>query len=164
MANIRAFQACDASSILAARTRYDLNHPLLIARGDLFAILTTMNIVMKQIISLEYAIAAIIVVVFYLYVGQFAWYWIPLGFLAFDLSALGYLVNNKIGALIYNIGHSLIGPAILMAIYIVNENNTVFFITLLWLFHIFVDRALGYGLKHTAGFQHTHLGKIGRQK
>jgi hypothetical protein len=119
---------------------------------------------MKQIISIEYAIAAILVLVFYLAVGQFAWYWIPITFLAFDLSALGYLINNKIGALTYNIGHSLIGPALLMTVYIMTNNQTVLFITLLWLFHIFVDRALGYGLKHTTGFTHTHLGIIGKNK
>lgn len=123
-----------------------------------------MNFAMKQIISIESAIAATVVLVFYIYVGQFAWYWIPITFLVFDLSALGYLVNNKIGALTYNIGHSLVGPTILMVVYIVNENQAVFFVTLLWLFHIFVDRALGYGLKHATSFHHTHLGQIGKQK
>jgi hypothetical protein len=33
---------------------------------------------------------------------------------------------------------------------------------LAWAFHIGVDRALGYGLKFEDGFQHTHLGTIGR--
>jgi hypothetical protein len=30
------------------------------------------------------------------------------------------------------------------------------------LFHSAFDRALGYGLKYVSGFQHTHLGQIGR--
>jgi hypothetical protein len=123
-----------------------------------------MNMLMKQIISVEYALAALFTFVFYLYVGQFAWYWIPIYFVVFDLSALGYFINNRIGALGYNIGHSLIGPTILMTLYIVTENQIVLFVTLLWLFHIFVDRALGYGLKHTTGFTHTHLGEIGKKK
>jgi hypothetical protein len=33
-----------------------------------------------------------------------------------------------------------------------------------WVFHIAVDRALGYGLKTTEGFQHTHLGPIGKPR
>ena len=31
---------------------------------------------------------------------------------------------------------------------------------LIWMNHIGVDRALGYGLKYAAGFQWTHLGKL----
>ena len=37
-------------------------------------------------------------------------------------------------------------------------------IALIWLAHIGIDRALGYGLKYSAGFGFTHLGRIGRQK
>jgi hypothetical protein len=33
-------------------------------------------------------------------------------------------------------------------------------IALIWLAHIGIDRALGYGLKYSAGF--THLGRIGK--
>jgi hypothetical protein len=33
---------------------------------------------------------------------------------------------------------------------------------LIWLAHIGFDRALGYGLKYSAGFSFTHLGRIGR--
>ena len=118
---------------------------------------------MKRVISTEYLIAAILVAVFYNVVGEFAWYWLPLSFLLFDISAVGYFVDIRIGALTYNIGHSLIGPAILVTAYIATTNETVLFISLLWLFHIFVDRAAGYGLKHVTGFHHTHLGPIGKK-
>jgi hypothetical protein len=77
---------------------------------------------------------------------------------------VGYLINPKADAIIYNIDPSLIGLGFLTIAYIATDNQVVLFIALLWLFHIFVDRALGYGLKHTAGFAHTHLGPIGRQK
>ena len=36
-------------------------------------------------------------------------------------------------------------------------------VALIWLAHIGIDRALGYGLKYEAGFGFTHLGRIGRQ-
>jgi hypothetical protein len=34
---------------------------------------------------------------------------------------------------------------------------------LIWIAHIGIDRALGYGLKYTTGFGDTHLGRIGRK-
>ena len=33
---------------------------------------------------------------------------------------------------------------------------------MIWLAHIGLDRALGYGLKYSKGFAFTHLGTIGR--
>lgn len=122
-----------------------------------------MSTVMKKVVSIEYVLAAIALVVFYISVGGFAWYWLPISFLVFDISMIGYFVNNRVGALGYNIGHSMIGPTILMLIYILTENQISLFIALLWLFHIFVDRAMGYGLKHVTGFHHTHLGSIGKK-
>jgi hypothetical protein len=35
-------------------------------------------------------------------------------------------------------------------------------IAMIWMAHIGIDRALGYGLKYSAGFTFTHLGRIGR--
>jgi hypothetical protein len=32
----------------------------------------------------------------------------------------------------------------------------------IWLAHIRIDRSLGYGLKYSAGFAFTHLGRIGK--
>lgn len=119
---------------------------------------------MKRVVSTEYLVAAILVAVFYVSVGNFAWYWLPILFVVVDLSMVGYLASSRLGALTYNIGHSLIGPAILVALYIATTNQTILFISLIWLFHILVDRALGYGLKHTKGFEHTHLGPIGKAK
>ncbi|MFA5015850.1 MAG: DUF4260 family protein, partial [Actinomycetota bacterium] len=110
------------------------------------------NSILKRITSVEYLLAAILVAVFYVVIGQFDWYWLIILFLAFDLTMIGYVVNTRVGAVLYNISHSLIGPAILMTIYISTDNRVVLFVVLVWLFHIFVDRALGYGLKHSTGF------------
>jgi len=116
---------------------------------------------MKNIIKGEYIIAAIIVAIIFISLG-FAWYWLPILFLVFDISAVGYLLNRKIGAVGYNLIHSLIGPGILLALYILLDGKILLFVALLWLFHIFIDRARGYGLKHFEGFKHNHLGKIGK--
>jgi len=119
---------------------------------------------LKHIVSLEYLFAAVLTAIFFVSVGGFDWWWLIILFVAFDLSMIGYAVSNRVGALTYNLVHSLIGPALLAAAYIITNNQALLFITSLWLFHIFVDRALGYGLKHSKGFEHTHLGKIGKAK
>ena len=35
-------------------------------------------------------------------------------------------------------------------------------LAMIWLAHIGIDRALGYGLKYQTGFAFTHLGRIGK--
>lgn len=119
---------------------------------------------LKHIVSLEYLFAAVLTAIFFVSVGGFDWWWLIILFLVFDVSMIGYVVSNRVGAFTYNLVHSLIGPALLAAAYIVTNDQALLFITSLWLFHIFVDRALGYGLKHSKGFEHTHLGKIGKAK
>ncbi|HTK39916.1 MAG TPA: DUF4260 domain-containing protein [Patescibacteria group bacterium] len=111
------------------------------------------------IVKIEYLILALFVAIFYVKVGRFdiGWYWLPVVFFAFDLSMVGYLINTRIGALTYNAGHSLVGPGLLAIAYILTLNEVVLFITTVWLFHIFVDRTFGFGLKHATSFQHTHL-------
>ena len=119
---------------------------------------------LRMIVSLEYAVAAVFVMVFFVVVGRFDWWWMIVLFLIVDISAVGYALGSKVGAFTYNLGHSLVGPGLLAVAYIFTTNEAVLFVTLIWLFHIFVDRALGYGLKHDTSFNHTHLGPIGKAK
>ena len=119
---------------------------------------------MKRFISTEYLLAAVLTALAFVLLGQFQWWWLFILFPVVDLSAFGYLQNKKAGARTYNIGHSLIGPTIVLALYIFQTQDWELFVALVWLFHIFTDRALGYGLKHYEGFDHTHLGKIGKAK
>lgn len=131
----------------------------------------------RYVVRLEYLFAAVLVALFYVVVGEFDWWWLILLFPLFDASMVGYLVNPHVGALTYNIIHSFVGPVILTVIYIFTTGHTaadtsrthsidslLLFAILIWLFHIFVDRALGFGLKHRESFHHTHLGKIGKAK
>ncbi len=119
---------------------------------------------MKQLISFEYMFAAVLTALFFVSIGDFQWWWLIVLFPLIDISMFGYLQNSRAGALTYNTGHSLIGPGILIVCYVVYAQEWLLFAALIWLFHIFVDRALGYGLKHTEGFGHTHLGKVGKAK
>lgn len=85
-------------------------------------------------------------------------------FLAPDLSFFGYLAGPRIGGLIYNLAHSLIGPLMLAGVGLVMDNSLVTGVALIWLAHIGLDRMLGYGLKSSEAFGITHLGTIGRAR
>ena len=116
---------------------------------------------MKNVLKLEYLLLAIVTATIFVAQG-FQWYWLVIFFLVFDVSMVGYLINKEAGAITYNAVHSVVGPIVLILAYILLAQNIFLFIALLWFFHIDVDRTFGYGVKHFAGFQHTHLGKIGK--
>ncbi|MDA9407479.1 DUF4260 domain-containing protein [Bradyrhizobium sp. CCBAU 45384] len=92
-----------------------------------------------------------------------SWWVYVLLFLVPDLSFLAYLVDAKFGALVYNAAHSYMAPVALLTLGFGLAAPLTFSIGLIWLAHIGIDRALGYGLKYSAGFGFTHLGRIGRQ-
>ncbi|MBC7579150.1 DUF4260 domain-containing protein [Tardiphaga sp.] len=79
-----------------------------------------------------------------------------------DLSMLGYLAGPRIGATLYNAAHATIGPLLLALAGLVLTEPAMGSISLIWLAHIGLDRAFGYGLKYTTGFSATHLGRVGK--
>jgi hypothetical protein len=102
-------------------------------------------------------------------VTEAGWWWPLVAFLAFDLSALGYLAGPRVGAAVYNVVHSYIAPVGLVIAGLILgaldlDNEWAFFVAGLWAFHVAADRALGYGLKLVDGFTHTHLGRIGKDR
>jgi hypothetical protein len=92
--------------------------------------------------------------------GESWWIFAAL-FLAPDLSFAGYLAGSRIGAMVYNAAHSYLAPMALMTAGFALALPLAFSIATIWLAHIGFDRALGYGLKYSAGFGFTHLGRIG---
>jgi uncharacterized protein DUF4260 len=90
------------------------------------------------------------------------WPLFALLFLVPDLSLLGYLASARIGAAGYNAAHSLVGPAVLVAVGWAGGQLPLE-IGCIWVAHIGFDRMLGYGLKYATGFGDTHLGRIGRR-
>ncbi len=92
------------------------------------------------------------------------WLLFALLFFAPDLSFFGYLAGPRIGGLIYNLAHSLIGPLLLAGMGLVSAHPLVTGIALIWLAHIGFDRTLGYGLKSPGAFEVTHLGLIGKAR
>jgi hypothetical protein len=93
-----------------------------------------------------------------------SWLVFALLFFVPDLSFLAYLADAKFGALVYNAAHSYMAPVALLTLGFGLASPLTLSIAMIWLAHIGFDRALGYGLKYSAGFGFTHLGRIGRQK
>ena len=91
-----------------------------------------------------------------------SWWVYAILFLAPDLSVLGYLAGPRSGAIVYNAAHSYIAPMVAITSGFALASPLVLSIVMIWLAHIGIDRALGYGLKYPTGFGFTHLGRIGK--
>ncbi|WP_371347614.1 DUF4260 domain-containing protein [Ancylobacter sp. IITR112] len=91
-----------------------------------------------------------------------SWWLFAALILAPDLSMLGYLGGPRFGAFVYNAAHTYVAPALLGAFAYGFSAPLAGAIALIWIAHIGLDRLLGYGLKYSAGFGHTHLGRLGR--
>jgi len=90
------------------------------------------------------------------------WFW-PVALLAPDLAMVAYVLGSRRGAWVYNAAHLYAGGAILAGLgHALNASVIVAQLGLVWLAHVGVDRALGYGLKEVTSFRDTHLGRIGR--
>ena len=90
-----------------------------------------------------------------------SWWVYAIVFLVPDLSFAAYLAGPRAGAIVYNAAHSYMAPMSLMTSGFALGSPLTLSIAMIWLAHIGIDRALGYGLKYSAGFGFTHLGRIG---
>ena len=77
-----------------------------------------------------------------------------------DVSFLGYLEGPRAGAVVYNIVHTYVGPIVLGVIGLVADFGLAVQIALIWLAHIGMDRALGFGLKYPTAFEDTHMQRV----
>ena len=89
-----------------------------------------------------------------------SWWLFALLLLAPDLAALGYLVNVRVGAATYNLVHTQILPAVLLAVGYFSGRQVLIYLALIWLGHIGMDRVAGFGLKYPTKFQDTHLQRV----
>jgi hypothetical protein len=80
--------------------------------------------------------------------------------LAPDLSALGYLVNPRVGSLAYNAAHTYIMPVLLAALALAGQWPLGVQLALIWCAHISMDRMLGFGLKYPTTFKDSHLQRV----
>ena len=111
----------------------------------------------------ESAVLALVLLVAYHQFGA-GWGLFALLILFPDLSALGYLINKRIGAICYNTAHSYAWPSLLIGLGVLPAGADVTLeIGLIWACHIAMDRAVGYGFKSRDDHHETQLGRMGKQ-
>jgi hypothetical protein len=89
------------------------------------------------------------------------WLTLALFALAPDLAMIAYAFGPQMGSRLYNLAHTYLAPGLLGALGLVAAPGFLP-VACVWLAHIGIDRALGYGLKSETTFGFTHLGRIGR--
>ena len=117
----------------------------------------------KLILRLEGATVFAASIAFFAYQGQ-AWWIYPALLFVPDIFMLGYLRNTKLGAVIYNLGHSYPLAAIVSVLGVCASSPLTIAIGAIWFGHIGWDRLFGYGLKYGTSFKHTHLGDLEKAK
>ena len=90
----------------------------------------------------------------------FPWWLFGVLILAPDLFMLGYVFNPKVGSRIYNIGHSMIWPVALGLLGRLLSLEGFVAVGLIWMCHIGIDHAFGYGYKYEDRFKHTHFSVV----
>ena len=113
----------------------------------------------KKVLHAEYGVAFILLLAIYVQLHFSLWLFFLL-LLVPDITMLGYFIHSKAGAIIYNVGHSLILPIICCGLSISISNQILLMLALIWLAHIMMDRCLGYGLKYPHSFQETHMQRV----
>jgi hypothetical protein len=96
----------------------------------------------------------------YSIVGASWWLFLAL-ILVPDVFMAGYFKDSRLGALLYNAGHTYLAPALLLGVSLSFRLPALLPIAIIWIAHISMDRALGFGLKLDTGFKDTHLGRLG---
>lgn len=113
----------------------------------------------RWIIRLESALLFCLIVMIYRYFDFSFWLFFLL-LLVPDVSMVGYIKNKQFGATVYNVGHTLIFPILLCLLSYYLKWQLSLALGLIWCAHIYMDRALGYGLKYPSNFKLTHIQKL----
>ena len=113
----------------------------------------------RLLLHAEGAAVAAVAVTLYFHEGYDWWLLVGLA-LAPDLAMLGYLAGPRAGAVAYDLVHTYVLPVLLAAAGVIWDSDAALAVALIWLTHIGVDRAVGYGLKYPSGFKDTHLQRV----
>lgn len=120
-----------------------------------------MNSSMNQLLKLEELGQFLLAIVLFNQL-EYAWWVFLACILLPDLSMLGYLVNTKVGAWMYNLFHHKLLGLVLLMVGLWLEHPLLTLIGIILFAHAAMDRIFGYGLKYNDDFKHTHLGWIGK--
>ena len=113
----------------------------------------------RIMLHLEGLVMLVVTLVIY---GQVSGNWLAFIVLLLvpDFTFFAYTINVRVGSIVYNIAHFYGLPLALALIAFLTGWNTVLALALIWLAHISMDRAVGYGLKYATDFKDTHMGQI----
>ena len=92
--------------------------------------------------------------------ADYPWWLLVVLALAPDLSMVGYVGGPTIGAAACDAAHTYLLPVVLAAIGVIADAGIAVQVGLIWIAHIGVDRAVGYGLKYPGEFKETHLQRV----
>lgn len=115
------------------------------------------------LLRIDGAAVAVAAIAAYAVLGGNWWIFAAL-ILAPDLSMLAGLAGPAMGAKGYNLAHSYFVPVTIGVIAWFAGAGFLLPYMLIWVAHIAIDRALGYGLKYPGSFAETHLGLIGKAR
>jgi|SRR5690606_6936752 len=118
------------------------------------------GIYLNKILLHVEGLAVLVLSLYFYWDSQFSWVLFLILLFAPDISMLGYVINNRIGARIYNIFHTYTIAIIIIFVGLLFENETALAIGLIWSSHIGMDRMIGYGLKYPTDFKDTHLNRV----
>ncbi len=113
----------------------------------------------RLLLHLEGVAVAAAALILYFW-GDHPWWLLVVLALAPDLAMVAYAAGPRVGAAAYDLVHTYAFPVVLGAIGVVTETDAAVAPALIWLTHIGVDRAIGYGLKYPSGFKDTHLQRV----
>jgi hypothetical protein len=106
----------------------------------------------RVLLHAEGGAIAVAAVALYFSAG-YPWWLLAALALAPDIS----LAGRRAGSALYNAAHTYVAPVILGAAGVVADADVAVQLALVWITHIGVDRAVGYGLKYPGSFKETHL-------
>lgn len=112
-----------------------------------------------QIVRLENGMTFALCFYIYIQLGFPIWLFFVL-LLVPDMTMIGYALNEKIGAIVYNVGHSFTLPLLFTLFSFYFSNDYLLLISIIWIAHIFMDRLFGFGLKYQESFKNTHIQRL----
>lgn len=118
---------------------------------------------MKRLLKLEEFGQFLLAIVLFVQMN-YPWWFFPACLLLPDLSMIGYLLNDRVGAWTYNFFHHKLVAVIIMGSGYWSGIPVISLIGVILLAHSSMDRIFGYGLKFKDSFNNTHLGKIGKEE
>lgn len=113
----------------------------------------------RLLLHVEGAVAAAAAVILYFWADHPWWLLVVLA-LAPDLAMVAYAAGPRVGAAAYDLVHTYALPVVLGVVGVVANAVAAVAVALIWVTHIGVDRAIGYGLKYPSGFKDTHLQRV----